>query len=166
MNIKFDEIFYKVYNDDLENKYKCTIPFIPLIYSNTTKSQSEICKVPEIGKEATKRDGDVKLILPCARMDIFLGIPTISNGLEMPGGSVPYQGYGYDHTSFIKLYLKSEIKVKSIVWDYDFLTLVAEIGGYTGLLIGFPIVSVVIWINSVIFQGAENKRTTGKLFHW
>ena len=165
MNLKFDETFYKLYNDDLANQFNCTIPFTPSIALNTTKTTLEICRTPEIGEKATSRDSDIKPDTPCARMDIFLGMPVISNGLEIPGGSVPYQGYGYDHTAFIKLYFKTDIKVKNIVWDYDVTTMVAEIGGYTGLLIGFPIVSAIIWIISIILKVVDNKAKMGKFFN-
>jgi hypothetical protein len=121
----------------------------------------------EIAKKAMERyleiESDLLSKMPCARMDIFLGMPAITNDSAMPGGSMPYQGYGYDNTSFILLYFKTNIKVKDIIWDYDFTTLVAEIGGYTGLLIGFPIARGVIWINSIILK-ITIKLSNSKLF--
>ena len=156
LNKNFDETLYKMANADLEKLYQCTIPFLPAIVSNTTGVPTSICKNLDTGKLAMERylgiESDLLSSMPCARMDIFLGMPAISNDSAMPGGSIPYQGYGYDHTSFILLYFKTNIKVKHIVWDYDSISLVAEIGGYTGLLLGFPIARGVIWINSIILK--------------
>ena len=157
MNLKFDDTLYEMANKKLEDEYNCTIPFLPPFVSNKTGKLTQICQSSNTGKRAIERYLDLESTMlgentPCSRMDIFLGMPAISNDSAMPGGSMPYQGYGYDHTSFIMLYFKTNIKVKHIVWDYDLVTLVGEIGGYTGLLVGFPIARGIIWINSIIFK--------------
>ena len=156
LNLRFDDNLYQVVNKELVKLNNCTIPFLPMSRRNITTVPLQICKNAEMGKSAMSLYLDIESRLlgqiPCSRMDVFLGMPAITNDSALPGGSVPYQGYGSDNTSFILLYFKTNIKVKTIVWDYDILTLIAEIGGYTGLLVGFPIARGIILINSVILK--------------
>ena len=157
MNLNFDDTLYETANKLLEVEFKCTIPFLPIFVSNHTDEATKICHNSETGKEAMDKYLDVESMflgenMPCSRMDISLGMLDISNDSAMPGGSMPFQGYGYDNTSFIMLYFKTDIKVKHIVWDYDLSTLIGEIGGYTGLLVGFPIARGIIWINSIVLK--------------
>ena len=163
MNLNFDNRVYEMASASLEREYKCTIPFLPAVSSNITGKPIDICKNEEIAERAMELyefiETSQRNNTPCARMDILLGLPFISKG------SVPYQGFGHNDTAFILLYFKSSIKVKSTVWDYDFITLVAEIGGYTGLLVGFPIARGVILINSIILKILTTYRKTGKLFN-
>ena len=157
MNLKFDDKLYELANKKLEFEYMCTIPFLPTIVSNNTGKPTVICQNLEVGKKAMEKYLDIESTMlgqniPCSRMDISFGMPAITNGSSMPGGSIPFQGYGYDNTSFVMLYFKTDIKVKHIVWDYDLRTLVGDIGGYTGLLVGFPIARGIIWTNSIILN--------------
>ena len=156
LNLQFDDNLYQVANKELVKLNNCTIPFLPINTRNVTEDPLKICENAEMGKSAMSLYLDIESRLlgniPCSRMDVFLGMPAITNDSALPGGSVPYQGYGSDNTAFILLYFKTNIKVKTVVWDYDILTLVAEIGGYTGLLVGFPIARGIILINSVILK--------------
>ena len=47
--------------------------------------------------------------------------------------------------AYIKLYIKSTVKFKKSVPDYTFLNMIAEIGGYEGLLLGITIVGISGW---------------------
>ena len=160
MNLNFDDTVYEIANADLERRYNCTIPFLPTISSNITGKPPEICREDTIATQAMERYEYIEASqlskTPCARMDIFLGLPFISSG------SVPYQGYGFNDTAFIMLYFKTAIKVKSTVLDYDFITLVAELGGYTGLLIGMSVGQGIILINSIIIKILAAKRNGNK----
>ena len=51
-------------------------------------------------------------------------------------------GPGPKDRSKIKVYLKSSTKVKNTVLNYPFLSMVAELGGYTGLLLGVSLVNI------------------------
>jgi hypothetical protein len=162
MNLNFDQTVYEIAHAELETKYNCTIPFLPEMASKVTGVPLQICKDEEIGKNAMELyeliETSQRNNTPCARMDIFLGLPFMSTG------SAPYQGFGDNDTAFILLYFKSSIKVKQTIWDYDFIRLVAEIGGYTGLLVGFPIARAFILVNSIILKLLIRKKKTGKLF--
>ena len=50
--------------------------------------------------------------------------------------------------AYIRLYMKTEIKVKSIVLYYDSTTLVSQIGGCAGILVGISILDIVKMFNS------------------
>lgn len=54
-----------------------------------------------------------------------------------------------DDKSYIKLYLKSTVKYKKTVRDYTLLSMIAEIGGYEGLLLGLAIVNITYWIEKL-----------------
>ena len=47
-----------------------------------------------------------------------------------------------DGMAFIKMYTKSTVRVKKTVLDYTWLSMLAEIGGYTGLLLGISVVNL------------------------
>ena len=163
MDMNFDNMVYEKANAELEKVFNCTIPFLPAISSNLTGGPLPICRDEVVGDKAMELYEQVETAQretrPCAGMDILLGLPFYSKG------SVPYQGFGHNNTAFILLYFKSSVKVKHTVWDYDFIRLVAEIGGYTGLLVGFPIARGVILFNSIILKMLTQKKKTGKIFN-
>ena len=130
--------------------------------SKNTGLQTAICDDENVGDKAKQLYEQIETAErnspPCAGMNIILGLPFNSKG------TVPYEGFGHNNTAFVMMYLKPSVKVLHIVWDYDFIALVAGIGGYTGLLIGFPIANGVISINSVILEALIQKKRTGKFF--
>ena len=75
---------------------------------------------------------------PCEGMDIYLGLPFISTAES--------------NFTYIKIYLKSSVKIKSIVYDYTFLSLVAEVGSYVGLILGISVVNIALNINLLFIQ--------------
>ena len=71
-------------------------------------------------------------------MEVFLGLP--------------FYGSNDADKGYMKLYIKSTIKVKKTVLDYTFLSMVAEIGGYTGLLLGISVVNLTKLFEKLIFK--------------
>ena len=65
---------------------------------------------------------------------------------------LPFDGNGPDNEAYIKLYTKSTAKVKKMVYDYTVLSLIAEIGGYTGLLLGVSVLNLTSVVNSVSYK--------------
>ena len=55
---------------------------------------------------------------------------------------IPFSSSNFEGKSYTKLYIKSTTKVREMVLDYSFLSMVAEIGGYTGLLLGVSVVNM------------------------
>lgn len=56
-----------------------------------------------------------------------------------------------DDVGYIKIYLKSTTKVKKAVLDYQWVTMIAEIGGYTGLLLGISLVNLTNVLDKFIY---------------
>ena len=47
------------------------------------------------------------------------------------------------------MYFKSNVKVRTAVYSYELLSMVAEVGGYTGLLLGvsfFELTKIIDWV--------------------
>ena len=66
---------------------------------------------------------------PCSTMDISLGYPILSTN------QVPKE-------ASMKLYFKSMVTVRKSVLTYNFTSMLAEIGGHIGLLLGFSLLDL------------------------
>ena len=55
-------------------------------------------------------------------------------------------------TTSIKFYFKSRTKIKNLIYDYTLQEVVADIGGYTGLLMGVSAVNIAVHINKIIVK--------------
>ena len=132
--------------------FGCTVPFHPPIQLESQRQDVDICENATNGKGAYENWKDSKtgsLVspdeTPCAWFDIFLGLPFIDDD-----GNNPNEAY-------IRLYIKSKIKVKSIVIYYDSTTLAAEIGGYVGMFLGVSFVDIAILVNSAFLKLLRRK---------
>ena len=54
--------------------------------------------------------------------------------------------------AYMKLYVKSTVKMKKTVLDYTWVSMLAEIGGYTGLLLGISVVNVTNYLDKLFFK--------------
>ena len=54
-----------------------------------------------------------------------------------------------DEKSFLRIYFKSNIKFQQTIYDYTLLSLLAEIGGYTGLLLGISVANITTVIEKM-----------------
>ena len=133
MNFKLDDCLYEKMTKQLMKDFGCTIPYLPNLHNYP------ICNPDENGLAASKQYKEMKengqralCQKPCETTEVFSGMAS------------------FDHTeedlAKMKIYLKTNTKVKKSVLDYSWLTMVAEIGGYTGLLLGISLVNV----NSVL----------------
>ena len=143
-NRNFDYNWYEHLALENERMFGCSVPFHPLFYTKQMR-EIEVCRNPSLGANATRHFVDNKdspwteESVPCAWYDINLGIPDVSKkGNENTNSS----------KGFIKFYLKTKIKQKSIVIYYDSTTLAAEIGGYVGMFLGISLVDVAIMFDS------------------
>ena len=142
-NLHYDKIFYKEIAIENQKKFGCSVPFHPPIQLESDNKDVKICDNATVGKSALENWSDAKsgsLVgndqSPCAWFDIFLGLPVIDDD-----GNDPTEAY-------IRVYIKSKIKVKSIVIYYDSTTFAAEIGGYVGMFLGVSLVDIAILVNS------------------
>ena len=144
---------YELINAELEKQFNCTVPFLPPIVSRITGKPTQICKDPNIGFKAIEtlnylRNVGLSIIsdFPCTGMDVFLGVPFIDSK-------------GSDNKALIKIYFKSTTKVKNTVLHYDFLTVVGELGGYVGLLLGMSVIDLTFLINSLLVKLVSKRLT-------
>ena len=79
-------------------------------------------------------------------MEISVGIPDVGND-------------GSDNEAYIMIYIKSDVKVKTVILYYDLTTLFAELGGYTGMFLGVSFVDLIILCNSAFFKFVTMKIT-------
>ena len=151
MNHDYDKTLYgKIANENQEH-FNCSVPFHPSITSQRTGNTIEICNNSETGKkaydnweESLSAGASTPNNKPCAGMDIYLGLPFINNNESK-------------NEAFIRLYVKSDIKVKRLGLHYDVTTLVAEVGGYVGMFLGMSLVDITILCNSGFFKMVTRK---------
>ena len=131
-NFEFDNCFDQTIAQDLINELNCVVPFIKTSENNNicvNKNQTEVDKMMSAFKKSASNTTTGPCMSPCASMDIFFGI-LFDDGIRKDG------------KSFLKIYLKSNIKFQQTIYDYTLLTLLAEIGGYTGLLLGISVANI------------------------
>ena len=49
---------------------------------------------------------------------------------------------GYDNEGYVKFYIKDEIEIKKSRFSYTEVSLLAEVGGYVGLLLGVSLMDI------------------------
>ena len=142
MNYNFDMAWYTRIAKDNNKMYGCSVPFHPPIISEDGQKEIEICSNSTMGLKAQKNYANNRDTLfsdefiPCAVFDIALGLPFIDD----EGNNI--------NEAYMRLYVKTNIKVKSTVIYYDSTTLAAEIGGYVGMFLGISMVDIAIMVNS------------------
>ena len=144
MNYNYDDIFYDKIAKDNEQKFNCSVPFHPLTTSEATGSPIKICRDSTIGKKAFTNWKDSLDSLPgrnkpCSGVDLFLGVPFVNHNRS-------------DDEAFIRIYIKLDIKVKSLILYYDWTTLLAEVGGYIGLFLGVSLIDLTMMLTTALFN--------------
>ena len=146
MNFNYDQKWYSRIAKENEKRFGCTVPFHPPIYSELTNNKIKICDNLTLGQKAQghyldSRDNQVSANdTPCAKFDIDLGLPDID-----------YDD-NEENEAFIRLYIKTEIRVKSITIYYDLTSFGAEIGGYVGMFLGVSLIDLAIMFNSGVLK--------------
>ena len=152
MNLKYDDVLYNTIAGENEKEFSCSVPFHPVTTSNVTGRVIKICNTSEIGSKASGKFYSIRSSFPqsknkpCAKMDIFMGLPLVDNRPTNPSNE-----------SYIRLYIKSNVKVKSVIMYYDFSTFVAEIGGYVGMFMGMSLMDFTIMCNTALFNFITRK---------
>ena len=156
MNYNYDKTFYERIALENDRALNCSVPFHPEITSPTTGKTIEICNNSENGKKAIDNwtaslysGHEPPMDKPCSEMEIFLGFPLVNNG------------QGAENEAYIKIYIKSNIKVKSVILYYDITSLVADIGGYIGMLLGLSLVDLTIMGNAALLKAINMKLKKG-----
>lgn len=80
---------------------------------------------------------DTACIQPCTTMTVNLGYPVKDTGSSM---------------ARIKFYFKSNIKVYTSSFGYSALSMLADVGGYIGLLLGYSCKDLSAVFNALILR--------------
>ena len=146
MDYNYDANFYSTVAHENEKRFNCSVPFHPPIKSNTTGKLIEICKTSSLGIKAYNnrwkvysKMSQIQNYKPCAWIDVTLGMPHVSQDHQKEG-------------AFIRLYFKSHLKIKSIISYYDFSSLIADVGGYTGMLLGISLIDLTVQFNNLLVR--------------
>ena len=158
MNTRYDEFLYRNLQEILISQFNCTVPFLP-DYNVPKHSQNiYICKDPEKRKasyakyDLLKRNNENSVCEnPCSTITTYFGLL--------------FKDTKYDgNKAYLKIYLQSMTTIKLTVMDYDVVTMVADIGGYTGLLLGMSAIHLSRFlfksILKVINAPRRNKETS------
>ena len=146
INTKYDEVVYKNLRKELINEFNCTVPFLPT--STLERSDDiDICREPDTRRKAyarydlLKRNNENKLCKnPCNTVQPYFGLffqdPT----------------YKEKDKAYLKIYLQSMTTIRVTVMDYDGIAMIADIGGYTGLLLGMSAIHLSRFIFKSILK--------------
>ena len=151
MDYNYDDTFYNTVAHDNEKNLNCSVPFQPPIKSSATGKLVEICQNSSLGiqaynnmRKALLKMGQIPKYKPCTWIDVTLGLPLFSQEERKEG-------------AFLGLYLKSHLKIKSLVSYYDFSSLIADIGGYTGMLLGISLIDLTVQLNNLLVRVIASK---------
>ena len=154
MNYNYDETLYNMVANENEDKWNCSVPFHAPTTSKITGKLIEICNNSFLGLQAynnwddvLRRGSQIPNYQPCAWMDVVLGLPIVSPDQNM-------------NEAFVRFYFKSHVKVKSIIAYYDFASLVADLGGYIGMLLGVSLIDLTIKLNNLLVRVLAAKLTS------
>ena len=145
-NFEFDNCFYQAIAQDLMKELNCVVPFTKTSENNNicvNKSQTEVDEIMLAFKNSSLKTATGTCMSPCTSMDIFFGV-LFDDAIRNDG------------KSFLRVYFKSTIKSQQTIYDYTLLSLLAEIGGYTGLFLGISVANITTvlermfqWLNLV-----------------
>ena len=149
MDYNYDANFYSTVAHENEKRFNCSVPFHPPTKSNTTGKLIEICKTSSLGIKAYNnrwnvysKMSQIQKYKPCAWIDVTLGLPHVSQKHRKGG-------------AYLRLYFKSHLKIKSIISYYDISSLIADIGGYTGMLLGISLIDLTVQFNNLLIRVIE-----------
>ena len=158
MNTNYDQCVYQNLRKIIFSEYNCTIPFLPDIRSSRSDAQYEkVCNDPRKRMDAyerydlLKRNNENKLCEnPCSSIRTYFGLffkdPT----------------YEEKDRAYLKIYLQSMTTIMLTVMDYDGVAMVADIGGYTGLLLGMSAIHLSRFLFKSILKALKAPRRKNK----
>ena len=127
MDTYFDSCLMKRIPKIMNQDIGCTVPYLP-------DNEYPVCN-PDLISEAYQLydhllSGMQRLLCqkPCSFMTVFVGFPFPESRIDGLAKTI--------------MNLKSTTRVKKTVLNYGSLSMLAEIGGYSGLLLGVSLVNV------------------------
>ncbi len=152
MNMNLDDCIYADLEHTMLEKFGCIVPFLkpPQDLDNLKKQACSNQSHEDLFSfyfHQIRKSQKVKCIRPCTSMDLFLGV--------LQPGKVDKK-HTHDNQSYIMIYLKSTVDVRETILDYTLVSMMAEIGGYTGLLLGISLADLA-WFFKYCTQPLELK---------
>ena len=160
-NFTFDDCLYRKINGAMMNKFGCTVAFLPpnstsdLVCRN--KNETEIEDFMKFYGHISSNGQRNFCQMPCSTMEVsfFNYFSSSSNSWYFSPKvflGLLFEGHGNENEAYIKIYLKSSVKSREFVPDYTFLSMLAEIGSYTGLLLGVSLVHITSLIDRIFVR--------------
>ena len=160
-NFTFDDCLYRKINGAMMNKFGCTVAFLPpnstsdLVCRN--KNETEIEDFMKFYGHISSNGQRNFCQMPCSTMEVsfFNYFSSSSNSWYFSPKvflGLLFEGHGNENEAYIKIYLKSSVKSREFVHDYTFLSMLAEIGSYTGLLLGVSLVHITSLIDRIFVR--------------
>ena len=144
LDVGFDNCLINALDKRALKSIGCTFPTL-------TNLKSQSCDAKLINETQAKLLHDYKLFksqaelldcaLPCSTMNVALGFPK----------------YDKEYSPFkarAKVYFKRSVTEKRNIVPYDWVSLMAEIGGYVGLLLGWSLMDLRTIFNAMV-QGSK-----------
>ena len=136
---KVDDCFIKVMGKLMNDTFGC-------VYLDYSSREYNLCS-PEKWKEA--KQGMRTLVTnaseicdnSCERHDISFGFPYTRDAKN---------GTGEKNKSYIFLKLYPTVQIQTTTFSYGFISMIAEIGGYSGLLLGISVLDITKLIRSYV----------------
>ena len=143
MNLNQDDCIYTHLEQKMGAKFNCLAPFLQQPPQNISMNSTKGCSnqvyedlLPFYVDQIRKIQQE-ECIRPCTSMDVSLGVLQQDNS------------HTNENQSFIKTYLKSTVETRETVLDYTLVSMVAEIGGYTGLLLGISLADLAWFFKNI-----------------
>ena len=151
MNKQFDNDWYHRNARQSEKQFGCVIPMYSSIVSTKMNREIEVCQNSTLGYKAMKYYfkkldvADSDRLVPCAKFDFHLGIPDIDDtNNEM-------------HEAYLKLYLNTDVLIKTTILYYGSVELAAEIGGFVGMILGISLIDIAKLLSFIIDVTIQKK---------
>uniref|UniRef100_A0A0K2TI82 Uncharacterized protein n=1 Tax=Lepeophtheirus salmonis TaxID=72036 RepID=A0A0K2TI82_LEPSM len=142
-NYNFNACLDRKIHQKLMKIFQCSVPFVrdtDVICISKNKSFQK--NLMQLYNRYYKLKQIVLCGPPCSTLDIFSGMPHRSVHKD-------------PHQSYMKLYMKTTIRVKTSIIDYSADTMLGEIGGSTGLLLGISLMKSGIKIKRWIMGNED-----------
>ncbi len=158
MDFDFDHCLTGRVNQGLLAKFGCTIPYLPSVPESPICGQDKRKEAITLSNSLLNTEQKSLCARPCSAIEVFTGLPFNKSLQEET-----------DNTGVLNLRLKSTTRVKKRVLDYTLLHMVADVGGYTGLLLGVSLVDLITLMSRITLVAMnhhqvqqEGLRCTGK----
>lgn len=146
MDLGFDQCFSNSYDEHFMKQFGCLPPFTLLLTDNacqtgnkTVATEMKKFIVDQSETEISELCGN-----PCSFSNVVIGFPI--------------EGKNDGNSTYGKMYFHSTLKRTYMTEDYPLMSMIGEIGGYTGLLLGVSFLDIYEILKSLYTNTFTNNR--------